>query len=232
MIICDYRKDRLISYWDKYARWYKLWIEHNNFHEPVIQLLFNMVCPESKVLDIGAGNGILSLPLASMHCQVTAMEPSDGMRILLYEEMMKRNIDNIIIDNRRFEDVSILEYSNYDLIIASNSLHLTEMGFQMALQKVFSLNAKSILLVSEINRKINIFWDTKKYNLSLCRIFFADTSFAYHNYDEAIEHFETLNKKKSQSTDKIKFLQRLTYRNGHYWNDEEGMFGIYFWHKI
>jgi len=41
-----------------------------------------MVEPGWKVLDIGAGNGVLSLPLCAIGCEVTALEPSWGMRSL------------------------------------------------------------------------------------------------------------------------------------------------------
>ena len=45
--------------------------------------LTTMVSPGWRVLDMGAGSGILSLPRCTIGCEVTAMEPSIGMRSLL-----------------------------------------------------------------------------------------------------------------------------------------------------
>ena len=52
-----------------------------------------MVSHGWRVLDIGAGSGILSLPLCAIGCDGTAMEPSIGMRSLLYKEALNRGID-------------------------------------------------------------------------------------------------------------------------------------------
>ena len=67
-----------VKFWDGYAPWLKLWIEHNRYHDRIIELLTSMVEPGWKVLDIGAGNGVLSLPLSAIGCAVTAIEPSTG----------------------------------------------------------------------------------------------------------------------------------------------------------
>ena len=68
---------------DGYAPWYKLWMEHKNYHDRIIHALTTMVSPGWRVLDMGAGSGILSLPRCTIGCEVTAMEPSIGMRSLL-----------------------------------------------------------------------------------------------------------------------------------------------------
>ena len=87
-----------VGFWDGYARWYKLWVEHNSYHAPIIDFLRQTVEPGWRVLDIGAGSGVLSLPLSAMGCEVTAIEPSIQMRRLLFEEMFRRGMD---ADGRR-----------------------------------------------------------------------------------------------------------------------------------
>ena len=52
-----------VRFWDGYARWYKLWMEHTQYHQRIIEVLLAMTEKDWRVLDIGAGNGILSIPL-------------------------------------------------------------------------------------------------------------------------------------------------------------------------
>ena len=68
----DRNRPATVDYWDGNAKWHKLWVEHNAYHNKIIQLLTTFVQPGWKVLDIGAGNGVLSLPLCAIGCRVTA----------------------------------------------------------------------------------------------------------------------------------------------------------------
>jgi 2-polyprenyl-3-methyl-5-hydroxy-6-metoxy-1,4-benzoquinol methylase len=90
-----------VRFWDGYARWYKLWMEHTNYHKRIIEVLMAMTKPGWKTLDIGAGNGVLSFPLYAMGCDVIALEPSIGMRNLLYEEAFKLGLDWVAVDMGR-----------------------------------------------------------------------------------------------------------------------------------
>ena len=40
-----------------------------NYHDEVLETLMEMVRPGWKILDIGAGNGVLSLPLCAIGCE-------------------------------------------------------------------------------------------------------------------------------------------------------------------
>ena len=104
-----------------------------------------------RVLDIGAGNGILSIPLYTQGCDVTAIEPSIGMRNLLYEEAFKNRIDGLTVDKRIWEEIPCYEFLDYDLIMACNTLHLMQIGFEEALAKIFWTRPGNVLLISEIS---------------------------------------------------------------------------------
>lgn len=221
---------RSITFWDGYAPWYHLWIRHNNFHEPIKELLFKLIEPNWKILDIGAGSGVLSIPLHQMGCDVTAIEPSVGMRDLLSSELIKRKIQGLKIDSRRWEDIPALWYQGYDLVIACNSLHLMEMPFEIALKKVFNLGAKNVLLVTELDKVRNrIVSDTKRYNLTLLRVYYADASFAYHSLKEAYEHYQFRTMRMLTDRDRKEIYKSLIFENGHFWKKEEEVVGIYYW---
>lgn len=142
-------KSATVQYWDGNAKWYKLWVEHNNYHNEFIRTLMSFVEPGWRVLDIGAGNGILSLPLISVGSKVTALEPSFAMRELLKQEATARGIESLQIETRRWEDIPLSELMNYDLIVASNSLHLIETGFLTALKKIFLAKPRHAFIISE-----------------------------------------------------------------------------------
>ena len=137
-----------VKFWDGYAKWYKLWIEHTLYHQKIIEVLLAMTERGSRVLDIGAGNGILSIPLYMRGCEVTALEPSIGMRNLLYKEAFQKRIDGLNVDERIWEEVPCYEFLDYDLILACNTLHLTQMSFEEVLSKVFRAGPANVLLIS------------------------------------------------------------------------------------
>lgn len=140
-----------------------------------------MVQPRWNVLDIGAGSGILSLPLCAIECDVTALEPSAAMRSLLYEESFKRGIDWIKVNDGRWEDFQVCETGKNDLIMACNSLHLTQMGFEKALEKIFEAEPRNVFLVTELGSpEIKVKWQYGDYKMLFSKNYETESSFAYH----------------------------------------------------
>ena len=63
----------------------------------------------TRVLDIGAGTGTLSVPLAAHGCNVTAVEPSPVMGEALVEYQREQKTREINLIQKRWEDVSLDE---------------------------------------------------------------------------------------------------------------------------
>ena len=87
----------------------------------------------SRVLDIGAGTGTLSVPLAARGCTVTAIEPSPVMGDALLEYQKQQKTPVITLIRKRWEDVSAKELGvPYDAVIASYSLMVPDIGAAVA----------------------------------------------------------------------------------------------------
>lgn len=220
-----------VTFWDGYATWYKLWMEHNRYHDRIIEVLTTMVEPGWKVLDIGAGNGVLSLPLCAIGCEVTALEPSVGMKNLLFEEAMNRGIDWIEIDERRWEEAPSFDYHSHDLVMACNSLHLTEQGFEQSLKKAFKTGAKNIFLITEHLPEIKLPWSYGDYSMLFTKSYEIESSFAYHSMDEVFEH-RVFKKGNSLCPDeKVDIKSRLIFEDNHLWIKDTAYVGMYWWSR-
>ncbi|AEH60825.1 Methyltransferase type 12 [Methanosalsum zhilinae DSM 4017] len=86
------------------------------------------ITPHSKVLDIGAGPGTLSIPISEKVGHVTAVEPSKGMLEVLDEKIAEYRRDNISIVRKRWEDIDVEKDLDgpYDVVIASFSLGMPD----------------------------------------------------------------------------------------------------------
>jgi SAM-dependent methyltransferase len=77
--------------------------------DPVLDILTGLVEPGETWLDIGAGGGRFSLPIALKAGQVIAVEPSEGMLGVLREGMTEHGITNIDIHNTRWPSPDPIE---------------------------------------------------------------------------------------------------------------------------
>ena len=221
------RRAATVGFWDGYARWYKLWLDHTSYHEPVITFLKEIAEPGWKVLDIGAGSGVLSLSLADMGCAVTAIEPSIAMRSLLFEEMFRRGTDVIDVDERRWEDMPLFEIQGYDLILSCNTLHLTTMGFSGALEKIFAADPDNVLVVTEHVPGTVVRFAYPSHVLGRARTYEADSSFGYHDLEEVLEHRRFKKGSDLTRNEEIAMINKITVKDGHLWVRESARVGMY-----
>lgn len=221
-----------VKFWDGYARWYKLWMEHTLYHERIIEALVAMTGKGWRVLDIGAGNGVLSIPLYVRGCEVTALEPSIGMRNLLYKEAFQKRIDGLNMDERIWEEVPCYEYLDYDLILACNTLHLTQIGFDEAIAKIFRARPENVFLISEVGPPdIRVKWQHGDYTMIFTKSYEVDSSYAYHHMNEMVEHW-TFKKGRMLQPDEIRTLkERIVLQGGHLWMRDTAQVMMCWWKR-
>lgn len=101
---------------------------------------------ESRVLDIGAGPGVLALPIAPLVRGVTAVEPGAGMVEVLQRHAERDGTRNIACVQKTWEDIDpALDLDPpYDIVIAS--LSLTMHDIRDALQKMDAVSSGSVHL--------------------------------------------------------------------------------------
>jgi SAM-dependent methyltransferase len=207
-------------------------MEHTHYDERIIEVLMAMTGRGWRVLDIGAGNGILSIPLYIRGCEVTVLEPSIGMRSLLYEEAFKNKIYGLNVDDRIWEEAPCYEYLDYDLILACNTLHLTQIGFEEALTKVFRGLPKNVLLISEVGPPdVRVKWHYENYTVIFMKSYEVDSSHTYHHLNEMVEHW-TFKKGRALEADEIQALkERIVLQGGHLWMKDTAQVMMCWWKR-
>ncbi len=137
------RRGDMTEFWDKRARRFSQSINDNDRPAQIISKLD--IDPEYTVLDIGAGPGTLTIPLAKIVKHVTVVEPSSRMLACLKENATNEGLKNITCINKKWEDVHQGEdLDEYDVVIASYSLSMMDM--KAALSKMDKVARQSVHL--------------------------------------------------------------------------------------
>lgn len=126
------------QYWERAQK------NHRQRTENVIRDLD--ISPSSRVLDIGAGPGIISIPLAKQVSHVTAVDPSPGMISILKEKIAEHGVTNIHCQQKYWEDIDTTEdlLPPYDIVVASLSLDMLDI--RPALEKMNRVCSKAVYL--------------------------------------------------------------------------------------
>jgi hypothetical protein len=144
-------KERGISsedFWDsyKYADSSEEYDGLTGYPGLVLVKMLRFLNEESTVLDIGAGAGAYSIPLASVAKSVTVVEPSKGQIARLQKRAKKNGLENIQVINKRWQDVERSELERYDLVNAAYCFHIPEIV--PALQKMMDVTSGALSLVT------------------------------------------------------------------------------------
>jgi SAM-dependent methyltransferase len=75
--------------------------------DPTPEALAALIGPDDRVIDVGAGGGRITVPLARRCRELVAVEPSPAMRAVLEEEIARHGVRNIRIVPARWEEAVV-----------------------------------------------------------------------------------------------------------------------------
>ncbi|MEA1866009.1 MAG: class I SAM-dependent methyltransferase [Euryarchaeota archaeon] len=138
------------SRWDKRAKKFNESVmQHTERTERQIAKL--ELKPEYTVLDVGAGTGRLTVPIAKQVKSVTAVDPSTGMLACLEENVEREGITNVTSINKRWEDIEPgVDIEPHDVVIACHSLGMLDI--QEALTKMDAASKRYVYIINFAGR--------------------------------------------------------------------------------
>jgi len=103
--------------WSKAAVKYRKRAEKDNYTE---QLINNLILDkEDTLLDVGCGEGSVTVPLSKYVKNIIASDSNDKMLEILENRAKEENINNITIEKEDINNLDLEKYSNIDIVLAS-----------------------------------------------------------------------------------------------------------------
>jgi len=139
------------DYWDsyKFGDRNKEYNQLAGYPGRILDRMLKFVGPDSLVLDIGAGAGAYTIPLAKEARKVTVVEPSKGQIARMMRLADREGLENIEVINKRWQDVEREELENYALVNAAYCFNMPEI--REALQKMLDVTTGALFLVTLVD---------------------------------------------------------------------------------
>ena len=114
------KKDRSKD-WNKRAPNFGKSAKKDDYH---IKLLEKMdISKEDTILDLGCGEGSITIPLAKLAGSVTGVDSAYKMLEILNEKAQKEEIDNIRTIEKDLTKITVDDVGKHDIVVASRSLN-------------------------------------------------------------------------------------------------------------
>ena len=115
------QRDQEESYWSKYALNYDARRCWGDGLKSELEIIKGLLDPSMSVLEIGAGTGALTLPIARIVERITAVEPSPSMLKVLRDKLGREGIENAHIIHSRWEHAQV---EPHDVVLAVGCLYV------------------------------------------------------------------------------------------------------------
>lgn len=139
------------DFWDNFTGWPQLQL-YTRYPGQALDSILKWVNSRSTVLDIGAGSGALTVPMAKAANYVTAVEPSSGQIDRLRDNAATAGVNNIKIIQKRWEDTTLTELGRHDVVTAAYCFQM--MDIRAALQKMWAAAERCIFLIDFVDHDL------------------------------------------------------------------------------
>jgi len=129
--------------WDKIAPKFNEWMKTDDYPHILASKIHKE--PDYSVLDLGCGNGSITLEVAKHVKHVTAVDMSYEMLKLVKKNANKKGISNIEYMQSSIEDLDPDKIGQYDVVIASRSLG-NVLNLKKELKKIDNIARKYVYM--------------------------------------------------------------------------------------
>lgn len=229
-----------------FSQWYEIQLEHNSYPGTMIEKIESQLSPSSTLLEVGAGTGAFTVPLAEKIKSVTAVEPSNAMSAILFKKM--GDLKNIKVIGKKWEELDEQEIGMHDMVLAANSLYSIK-DIRSALLKMMSLAKKYLYIIVGFRSGFyKDIWNKFKgqdydipprfihiYNIlyemgvnAEIEVINTDYTYLYQSLDQAVRYWSyRLDLEETAIQDLNYYLKsRLKSDNGHLFFDEKTCYAI------
>lgn len=114
-------ENKITKDWDKAAEGFYKRSKRDSYQEELLKRL--KLSKDDTVLDVGCGEGSITIPIAKKVKSVTGLDSSKKMLEFLNKRASEENIENIETVLCDIEDISYDELGDYDIVVASRCLN-------------------------------------------------------------------------------------------------------------
>ncbi|WP_321428859.1 class I SAM-dependent methyltransferase [uncultured Methanolobus sp.] len=136
------------QYWRDFAV-YDDYITHSCYPGAVLSRISELIIPEAKIIDIGAGTGAFSIALAENASHVIAVDPSSYHLDVVSAKCTAQDIENIVQINAEWKDVDSDTHTKAlkDADYALAAYSIIDPDIENFLQKMHDTASKGIFIV-------------------------------------------------------------------------------------
>ncbi|OGQ60091.1 MAG: hypothetical protein A3J24_07955 [Deltaproteobacteria bacterium RIFCSPLOWO2_02_FULL_53_8] len=151
-----------MGYWNKLkADWYRRGLEHSEFPAAALGVMLPRLKGAKSILDVGAGCGSLTLPLAKKGFAVTALEPSIAMLDILKRDTAAAKLRKVKTILGEWGKVSV---KAHDVVVCANVPELLKQP-QAFVKEASGLARQTIFLIVNADPQSNKFYYRELYPL-------------------------------------------------------------------
>lgn len=135
------------TYWDKQAAGYDSHMKRSeNAYLRITELMKNEISAPQNLLDIGTGTGEIPIALSGYAEKIYATDLSSEMIDIAEQKLLQLKISNISFQVQDCYDLNF-ENEYFDVIIASNLLHILEKPeeFLLSVKRLLKRNGKLLI---------------------------------------------------------------------------------------